>query len=181
MQFDAGRDMWFSDVLLAVTDEPWPFVRLGLVRYQPESISGQAISRAVLTDFAQLPPNRQVVYNRAGTLDIRAQVIGVGTKNSAFTIRQERFMPDPFDASTGLASDAGVGKPDGWTVTEGPTGGNLRADLTLTRSTSPGDTVMDELAAGRIVVEERQRGLALLADVTADRIVFTDAVLRQDI
>lgn len=181
VQFDADRDMWFSDVLLAVTAEPWPFVRLGLVRYQPESIAGAEISRAVLTDFAQLPPNRQVIYSRVGTLGIRAQVLGVGTRNSTYTIRQERFMPDPFDPTTGLASDGGVGKADGWTVTEGPTGGNLRADLTLTRASSPGGTVLTELEAGRIVVEEKQRGLALLDDTTADRVVFTDTVLRKDI
>ena len=90
-------------------------------------------------------------------------------------------MPDPFDASTGLATDVGVGSPDGWTITSGPTGGQQRADLTLSRASSPGAGVMAELEAGRVVVEESQVGLALLAPTTADRVVFTETVRRSEI
>jgi len=181
VQFDGARDRWFADVPLSIPDEQWPFVRLAVVRYQPESRPGKAISPVVRTDFAQLPPTRKVIWFRAGSLGVRAIVTGPRTENSVFTIRQERFMPDPFDASTGFASDAGVGSPDGWTITAGPTGGQQRADLTLSRATSPGTGVMSELEAGRVVVEESQAGLALLAPTSADRVVFTETVSRSEI
>lgn len=188
VELDKARGLWFADVLLTI-DEPWPFVRLGVVRYQPESRLGKEISTVVMTDFAQLPPQRKVEFTKVGQFGVRARVIGPATESSTFTIRQERFMPKPFDPSTGLASDAGVGADAGWTVTNGPTGGQLRADMTLNRATSPGQPVLDELNAGRVVVEERQSGLALLspsadpadAAAKADRVVFTESVLRKDI
>jgi hypothetical protein len=36
----------------------FPFVRLALARYQPQSVPDAHLSRVVLVDFAQLVPNR---------------------------------------------------------------------------------------------------------------------------
>jgi hypothetical protein len=188
VEFDKARGMWFADVRLAV-DEPWPFVRLAVVRYQPESRDGKEISPVVLADFAQLPPTRKVAFAKVGEFGVNAQISGPRAENSVFTIRQERFMPNPFDASTGLASDSGVGADAGWTVTYGTPGGQLLADMTLNRGSNPGQTVIDELNAGRVVVEELQAGLALLSPTAdpnndaakADRVVFTETVPRKDI
>jgi hypothetical protein len=178
VQFDADRGLWFADIPLTVSDEPWPFVRLGLVRYQPESRPGKEISPVVVTDFAQLPPNRKVSFKREGQFGIRAKVFGPEVENSSFRIRQERYMPDPFDASSGLASDAGVGAAEGWPVTEGPTGNQVRANLLLSFSGGDPGPVMAELEAGRVVVEEVQTGLALLSNSTSERVVFTETVAR---
>jgi hypothetical protein len=189
-RFDAERQLWFADVPITVTDEPWPFVRLAVVRYQPASLrkagdpafSDFTISRIVLTDFTQLPPRRTVTFQREGATGIRAKVVGPQTENSVFRIRHERFMPDPFDSSSGLASDAGVSAADGWTVTEGVTGNQLRADLLLSHpGGGPGPAVMSELEAGRVVVEEVQSGLSLLSPTTSERVVFTEAVARSAI
>ena len=40
VEFDPARDLWFADVDIVITETPWPFVRLGLVRYQPGSPAG---------------------------------------------------------------------------------------------------------------------------------------------
>jgi hypothetical protein len=181
VQFDAERGLWFADIPLTVADEPWPFVRLGLVRYQPASRPGKEISPVVVTDFAQLPPNRKASFTREGPFGIRVKVVGPKTENSAFRIRHERYMPDPFDASTGFASDAGVGAAEGWTTTEGITGNQLRANLLLSFSGGNPGPVMAELEAGRVVVEEVQTGLALLSNSTSERVVFTETVARNAI
>lgn len=56
-----------------------PFVRLALVRYQPEALPDARISRAVLADYAQLTPDRAVLVHadplQARTL--RVQVSGI--------------------------------------------------------------------------------------------------------
>ncbi|MBL0168271.1 MAG: hypothetical protein IPP85_14545 [Propionivibrio sp.] len=47
-------------------DQPLPFVRLALVRYQPHAVQGAKISRVLLTDFSQLLPRRRAVLVRDG-------------------------------------------------------------------------------------------------------------------
>ena len=66
---NAGR--CFCDVEV-VTPSYFPFVRLALVRYQPHSLPGLAMSPLVLADFAQAVPQRNisVVQSAANTLAI---------------------------------------------------------------------------------------------------------------
>jgi hypothetical protein len=65
VQYDAERDLYFADVQVSPKNDYWPFVRLALCRYQPNSIARCEASRVVIADFAQLAPDRtaQVVYN----------------------------------------------------------------------------------------------------------------------
>ena len=56
--YDAGRRLWYCDVVFADLSAYTPFVRLALARYQPSSIPGVELSRVVLADFAQLAPDR---------------------------------------------------------------------------------------------------------------------------
>src|SRR5262249_47066033 len=77
VQFDQKRRLWFADVAMTLTLEEWPFVRLALVRYQPQSIAGNEISEIVLTDFAQLPPNRTVTAEKAGAFGVRVVISGL--------------------------------------------------------------------------------------------------------
>jgi len=77
--YDAERQLWFADLNLNAYDTYAPFVRLALVRYQPEALPDVRISRVVLADFAQLTPDRAVLVladpRQARTL--RVQVSGV--------------------------------------------------------------------------------------------------------
>jgi DNA-binding beta-propeller fold protein YncE len=64
--YDAVRKLWFCDITLdpapALSREAYgAFVRLALVRYQPNALAGQELSRAVLADFAQLTPDRAAI------------------------------------------------------------------------------------------------------------------------
>lgn len=61
MASDAQRDLLYCDVAINPTPDPYyPFVRLGLARYQPDSLPGLELSRAVLADYVQVPPLRTV-------------------------------------------------------------------------------------------------------------------------
>jgi hypothetical protein len=58
-RYDDERGLWFADLTLDTPGDSYmPFVRLALVRYQPCALSSAKVSRAVLTDFAQLPADR---------------------------------------------------------------------------------------------------------------------------
>ncbi|MER5796188.1 hypothetical protein [Streptomyces sp. NPDC001980] len=54
----AGR--WFCDLDLDTGDACLPFVRLALVRYQPESVPGAEISKTVLADLVRTLPDREL-------------------------------------------------------------------------------------------------------------------------
>ena len=53
-----GRRLWYCDIEMDVAGSYFPFVRLALARYQPQSVPDAHLSRVVLVDFAQLLPDR---------------------------------------------------------------------------------------------------------------------------
>lgn len=60
--FDPKRKLWYCDIVLDCPSYS-PFVRLALVRYQPNAIAEAKLSRVVLTDFVQLTPDRSVLVS----------------------------------------------------------------------------------------------------------------------
>jgi hypothetical protein len=61
VSWDAERGLWYADVVVATGDAYFPFLRMALARWQPESIPGAALSHVVLADVAQLAPDRSVL------------------------------------------------------------------------------------------------------------------------
>jgi hypothetical protein len=61
LSYDADRQLWYSDVVVQASGGYFPFIRLALVRWQPESIPSAALSRVVLADVMQLTPDRSVL------------------------------------------------------------------------------------------------------------------------
>ncbi|WP_030864892.1 peptidoglycan-binding protein [Streptomyces sp. NRRL S-37] len=59
-RFDAEGDRWFCDLDLDTGDAWLPFIRLALVRYQPDSIPGAEISPVVVTDLVRTLPDREL-------------------------------------------------------------------------------------------------------------------------
>jgi hypothetical protein len=58
-QYDETERRWFADIRIAPNDDAYfPFVRLGLARYQPNAIAGCELSEIVSTEFVQLIPER---------------------------------------------------------------------------------------------------------------------------
>ncbi|WP_163016008.1 peptidoglycan-binding protein [Streptomyces sp. Tu 4128] len=59
-QFDATGNRWFCDLDLDTGDTCLPFMRLALVRFQPNSIPGVEISPVVVTDLVRTLPDREL-------------------------------------------------------------------------------------------------------------------------
>lgn len=71
-QFDdsveGGR--WFCDLELDTKDACLPFVRLALVRYQPDAVTGAEKSPVVLADLVRTLPDRELRVRTGESLDV---------------------------------------------------------------------------------------------------------------
>jgi hypothetical protein len=76
VQFDEDRKLWYADILVNPGPSYWPFIRLALARFQPDSVAGAELSRVVLCDIMQLLPDRTLRVNASTdgkTLQIELQ------------------------------------------------------------------------------------------------------------
>jgi hypothetical protein len=81
-QYNPERGLWYVDVAVEPGSKMWPFVRLSVARYQPDSIAGAHLSAPVLCDFAQLTPERTASVSRTDVRHVRVVVSGpVGVRN----------------------------------------------------------------------------------------------------
>lgn len=69
--FDRDRDLWYCDIELRTSaglpPASWfPFLRLALVRYQPDSLVDCSVSKVVQAPMAQLAPERTAGVTRSG-------------------------------------------------------------------------------------------------------------------
>ena len=75
--FDPDRDLWYCDIQLTTGLAYFPFVRLALVRYQPNSINGAHMSRVIVADCAQTVPTRSTTVDLSIPGTITVTVTGV--------------------------------------------------------------------------------------------------------
>lgn len=95
-QYNEERGLWYVDVAIDPGDKFWPFVRLAVARYQPDSINGCHLSAPVRCDFVQLLPDRTASISRTDVRHVRVVVSGpVGTRGGG---KDEKFPPPPLIA-----------------------------------------------------------------------------------
>jgi len=87
------RGLWFCDVRINSVDAYYPFVRLGVVRFQPDSLSGDVsrearMSPVVIADFMQIAPNRWVHLQKKDGRNVSISISGV-------TYSDSEASPDP--------------------------------------------------------------------------------------
>ncbi|HEV7475097.1 MAG TPA: hypothetical protein VGN90_13675 [Pyrinomonadaceae bacterium] len=72
VEYDPDRKLWFCDIEIDTGKSYYPFVRLGLARFQLNSLDGAHLSRVVLADFAQLTPDRaaSVTFDSPNSLSV---------------------------------------------------------------------------------------------------------------
>ena len=58
VEYDKERRLWFCDIEIDAGETYFPFVRLALARYQPDSIENAHLSPIVLAEFIQLTADR---------------------------------------------------------------------------------------------------------------------------
>ncbi len=75
-EYHPGRKQWFVDVALDPGDSLWPFVRLAVARYQPDSLEDHTLSPVVLADWVQPLPERVTTANRRTADTVRITVTG---------------------------------------------------------------------------------------------------------
>jgi hypothetical protein len=63
-RFDLDQECWYCDLDIDPMGASYPFVRLGLVRYQPLAPEKLQVSPPVM-EWAQIPPRREVVMTRS--------------------------------------------------------------------------------------------------------------------
>jgi len=101
--FNAERGpagLWYVDVAIDPGSAFWPFVRLAVARYQPESIADCHLSAPVRCPFAQLVPERTTSVSRPDARQVRVVVSGpVGVRTT------ERFPTDIQTLSEALSQN----------------------------------------------------------------------------
>jgi hypothetical protein len=66
VRWDQARSLWYCDVELDPGATYMPFVRLAVVRYQPNALAGAKISKVILCEFSQVLPRRRSTFSRTG-------------------------------------------------------------------------------------------------------------------
>jgi hypothetical protein len=93
-QYDENRRLWYCDIEMDTQEAYFPFVRLALIRFQPNSVIEKDnqnrlirdchLSRVVLADFVQLSPGRTatITFDRKNARSLRISVQGQSYKAS---------------------------------------------------------------------------------------------------
>jgi len=90
VHFDAERKLWYADLLINPGNRYFPFVKLMLARYQPDSLrinnTDVCLSSVVETDFIQLVPERKVKLDiiRRGGKPVQIKIEITGCKYDQF-------------------------------------------------------------------------------------------------
>lgn len=76
VEYDPDRQVWYADIQINYGKAYYPFVRLALARYQPNSLKTDKadckLSRVVMAEFAQLAPHRaaSLTFPDATTVEV---------------------------------------------------------------------------------------------------------------
>jgi hypothetical protein len=73
--YDEERQLWYCDIEVTWGSAYFPFIRLALARFQPESVESAHLSNVVLADFMPLVPDRWL--NVTQTNDARTRRVRV--------------------------------------------------------------------------------------------------------
>ncbi|MCC8950406.1 hypothetical protein H8A97_36385, partial [Bradyrhizobium sp. Arg62] len=96
-RFDAEREEWYADIEIDVPQAPWPFVRLGLVRFQPHAPRHLQVSEPV-AEWIQVMPRREaqaVVEEFGDTTVICVKVTGAASARGDHGVTPERASTQP--------------------------------------------------------------------------------------
>jgi hypothetical protein len=101
--YDKDRQLWYAEIEINPGRAYFPFVRLALARYQPNSVDGAHLSPVVLADFIQVAPQRIVTYdlNSVATGTIPIEVTGP----SAIKYEQPTIMLASLEERDGRVAD----------------------------------------------------------------------------
>lgn len=85
-EYDKVRGLWYCDIDVDMGNTYYPFIRMALARFQPNSIDDTHLSPVILSDFAQLTPSRVAAITFTDKDRFRIMVSGTYGTNS-FTVK----------------------------------------------------------------------------------------------
>jgi hypothetical protein len=123
-EFSPERGLWFVDVAFDPGTAFWPFVKLAVARYQPDSLPLLHLGPVAVCDYAQLAPERTATLSRTDETHVRIAVTGPVGHPREGTLTA---VPLPADFLSHVARsrrmrarlerfDAAVGTDLGWTA-----------------------------------------------------------------
>ena len=79
VSYDSTRRLWFCDIEMDPGTAYFPFVRLALARFQPDSVPDAHLSRVILAEFIQLLPGRHasITFDPIETTSLLLAVTGI--------------------------------------------------------------------------------------------------------
>ena len=106
VNYDETRRLWYCDIILDPGQAYYPFIRLALARYQPNSVQDAHLSRIIVADFIQLAPNRLAVVTLNASAPNRLAIAVTGPTpvrtNNLVTITLERQLGSDQDSDPDL-------------------------------------------------------------------------------
>lgn len=118
-QFSRERGLWYVDIALSPRATFWPFVRLALARYQPESVGGKHLSTPVRADFVQLAPERSASVSRTDDRHVRVVVAGyTGSRTRSSRVWAAGVAENRVVIARLQEFDPTIGGDLGWTTRE---------------------------------------------------------------
>lgn len=88
VHFDGSTGRWFADVVISADIGYRPFVKLALVRFQPESVDQAHVGESVVSEPVRVGPSRTTTVVRNGT-DLVVTVVGRELGNEVLLTVQE--------------------------------------------------------------------------------------------
>jgi hypothetical protein len=104
-QYNADRRLYYFDIVLDPGETYYPFVRLALARFQPNSLTHAHLSRVVRAEFAQLVADRTASISYNGKTSVDVVVSGFTAKN----LLAQRVSSVPGVVGTVRPHDSGPG------------------------------------------------------------------------
>lgn len=149
VEFEPERQLWFADIELDGGDAYFPFLRLVLCRFQPESLDGLELSGIVATEWNQLTPDRTATVSRTNASTVRVALSGTTGDNIEGNQNVlEPASPDDFKAPPGQSGGFNLATPD--LMLEPARGEHHQVIARLQRKT--GDSDLDWKDSGTPVV-----------------------------
>lgn len=94
--YDPSRKLWFCDIDVDVsTPSYYPFIRLAIARFQPNSLAGAHLSRVVLSDFVQLTATRTATLTFSAPTQLSVTVTGLSGLNNVTQLLDQNDKVTP--------------------------------------------------------------------------------------
>ncbi|MBY8977074.1 hypothetical protein KHP62_14750 [Rhodobacteraceae bacterium NNCM2] len=185
VHWDDTRALWYCDIELDPGASYMPFVRLALVRFQPNALPDARISQVVLADFAQVLPRRRLKASIKGdqiTVSLHGPNPNAGpllfTRDSAF--QNVSFSNGPFETGRNRVEvvlqeqEAGIDSDLGWEDVQTLANRVVGAD----GAESDGPLIARPDLGGRLVTRRAGGSVELEAVIDRGEIGITTPFLR---